>query len=58
MPKVFLYAAAAVGNLIVAYLAYRGGRIVIPAILALAAFCFIMATIGQARSGGGPKANQ
>ena len=35
-----------------AYLFYSNGRIVVPAILVIAGFCFVMAAIGAARKAG------
>jgi hypothetical protein len=49
MPKWLLFALAAVGNFVVALLAYRSGSVVIPIILVLAGLCFIMAAVGAAR---------
>jgi hypothetical protein len=57
MPKWLLFVLAAVGNLVVAFLAYRSGSVVIPIILVLAGLCFIMAAVGAARgakTGGTP----
>jgi len=60
MPKWLLFGLAAVGNFVVAAIAYRDGRVVIPLILAVAGVCFVFAAVGAARgaggSGGGPTA--
>ena len=55
MPKWLLFGLAAVGDFLIAVIAYQSGRIVIPAILALAGIGFVVAAIGSARgtSGGG-----
>jgi hypothetical protein len=45
-----------VGNFVIAVVAYRGGRLVIPVILAVAGLCFVMAAVGAARGAGGGRA--
>jgi hypothetical protein len=52
MPKWLLFALAALGNFVVALLAYRSGSVVVPIILVLAGLCFIMAAVGAARASG------
>lgn len=49
MPKWLLYALMAVVDFAAAYLFYARGRIVVPAILALAGVCFTIAAVGAAR---------
>jgi threonine/homoserine/homoserine lactone efflux protein len=49
MPKWLLFVVAALGNFVVALLAYWSGSVVIPIILVLAGLCFIMAAVGVAR---------
>jgi hypothetical protein len=56
MPKWILFGLAAVGNFVFAVIAYRGGRVVIPLILAVAGLCFIMAAVGAAKGSGGGRA--
>lgn len=53
--KTLLYSVAAIVDIIIAILAYRSGRIVIPVILVFAGICFAMAAIGSARGSGAPK---
>lgn len=53
MPKWLLFVLAAIGNFVIALLAYRSGSVVIPIILALAGMCFIMAAVGAAKGTGG-----
>jgi hypothetical protein len=53
--KALLYSLAAMVDIIIAILAYRAGRIVIPVILVFAGICFTMAAIGAARGSCGPK---
>jgi hypothetical protein len=55
MSKTLLYSLAAIADIVIAILAWRGGRIVIPAILVIAGFCFAAAAIGSALGKGGPK---
>ena len=55
MSRTLLYSLAAIVDIIIAILAYRSGRIVIPVILVIAGICFAMAAIGTARGSGGPK---
>ena len=55
MSKTLLYTLAVIADLILAFLAWRGGRVVIPAILVFAAFCFAVAAIGSALGKGRPK---
>jgi hypothetical protein len=47
MPKWLLF-----DNFVVAAIAYRGGRLVIPSILVVAGLCFFMASVGAARGAG------
>ena len=54
MSKTLVYSVAAIVDIVIAILAYRSGRIVIPVILVFAGICFAMAAIGSAR-GGAPK---
>ena len=51
MPKTVLYGLAALANVVIAIVAYNGGRVLIPAVLILAAVFFIVAAIGAARQG-------
>ena len=55
MSKTLLYSLAAIADIVIAILAYRSGRIVIPVILVIAGFCFAAAAIGSALGRGGPK---
>ena len=55
MSKTLLYSLAAMVDIIIAILAYRSGRIVIPVILVIAGICFAMAAIGSARASGAAK---
>jgi hypothetical protein len=48
MPKWVLYGILAAADFMAAYFFYASGRIVVPAILAIAGVCFLMATIGAA----------
>ena len=52
MPKLLLYGVLAVVDFLAAYFFYTKGRIVVPAILAIAGGCFVMAAIGAARKTG------
>lgn len=52
MPKWLLYALAAMGNFVISVIAYNSGRLVIPAILAVAGVCFIIAAVGAAMAQG------
>lgn len=54
MPKWLLFVLAAIGNFVIALLAYLSGSVVIPIILALAGMCFIVAAIGAVKGRGGP----
>ncbi|HEV3470869.1 MAG TPA: hypothetical protein VG148_16215 [Pyrinomonadaceae bacterium] len=56
MPKWLLYGLGAVLNFVVAFVAYRSGRLVIPVILALAGVLFVIAAAGSARGVGGGRA--
>ncbi|HJR53017.1 MAG TPA: hypothetical protein VJ982_04810 [Gemmatimonadota bacterium] len=49
MPKGLLYTLLAVVDFVAAYYFYHSGRVVVPAILAIAGVCFVMAAIGAAR---------
>lgn len=49
MPKWLVYALAAIVDFVAAWLFFANGRVVVPAILALAGLCFVFATIGAAR---------
>ena len=53
MSKTLLYSLAAMVDIIIAILAYRSGRIVIPVILVIAGICFAMAAVGAARASRG-----
>ena len=53
MPKWLLFGLCAAGNFVIAVMAYRGGRLLIPVILAVAGLCFIMAAAGAAKGQGG-----
>ena len=55
MPKWLLFGLAAIGDLIIAVLYYRSGRVIIPIILTVAGVCFIMAALGAARGSGGAR---
>lgn len=48
MPKSVLYGVAALADLVIAFIAYQSGRIVIPLLLVLAALGFAAAAIGSA----------
>jgi hypothetical protein len=52
MPKWLLYGLAAVGDFLIAVIAYQSGRIVIPVILALAGIGFVVAAVGSAMGKG------
>ena len=55
MPKWLMFGLAAIADFVIAVIAYRSGRVLIPAVLAVAGVCFIIAAAGsakQARSGG------
>lgn len=56
MPKWLLFGLAAVGNFVVAAIAYRGGRVIIPIILAVAGLCFVIAAVGAAKGAGSGRA--
>jgi hypothetical protein len=56
MPKWILFGLAAVANFVIALIAYRDGRLVIPIVLAVAGLCFVMAAVGAARGAGGSRA--
>jgi hypothetical protein len=47
MPKWLLFGLAAIIDLVIAVFAYRSGRVLVPAILALACVFFIVAAIGS-----------
>jgi hypothetical protein len=49
MPKPMLLMLGATGNLFIAFIAFRGGRFIIAAILVAAAFCFLAAALGGRR---------
>ncbi|MDQ3665355.1 MAG: hypothetical protein M3410_01940 [Acidobacteriota bacterium] len=49
MPKWLLASLAAIVNIVIAVIAYRSGRVLIPAVLVIAAVCFIIAAAGSAR---------
>ena len=51
MPKAAMFAIAAVGDLIIAFILYQGGRVVLPLILAVAGLCFVAAAVGSAVKG-------
>jgi len=55
MPKWLLFGLAAVVNFVIAVIAYRDGRLVIPVVLAVAGVCFIIAAAGSAKGAGGGK---
>ena len=55
MPKWLLFSLAAAVNFVVAFMAYRGGRLLIPAILTVAGVCFVIAAAGSARGAGGAR---
>lgn len=55
MSKTLLYSLATIGDLVLAYIAWRTGRVVVPLILVFAALCFVVAAIGAALGKGGPK---
>ena len=54
MPKCTLYALLAVVDLAAAWYFFSNGRVVLPAILTLAAVCFVFATFGELRKKGQP----
>lgn len=49
MPKWLLFGLAAIVNFVIAVIAYRSDRLLIPIILAVAGVCFIMAAVGSAK---------
>jgi hypothetical protein len=49
MPKWLLFGLAAIGNFAIAVLAFNNGRILVPAVLAVAGLCFLVAALGSAR---------
>ncbi|MBA2430657.1 MAG: hypothetical protein H0V56_00905 [Chthoniobacterales bacterium] len=49
MPKSTLLILGAAGNLLIAFLAFRTGRIFIAVVLVAAAFCFLAAALGGRR---------
>lgn len=53
--KTLLFTLAAIADVVIAILAYRRGRVVIPIILVIAGICFTIAAIGSALGRGGPK---
>ena len=53
MPKWSLYGALAIVDLVAAWYFFSNGRVVLPAILTLAALCFVFATLGELRKKGG-----
>ena len=53
MPKWTLYALLAVVDLVAAGYFFSNGRVVLPAILTLAALCFVFATLGELRKNRG-----
>ena len=55
MPRWLLFGLAAVADLIAAVVFYRSGRIVLPAILAFACVCFVIAAVGSAMTQKGSK---
>ncbi len=55
MSKALLYSLATAVDIVLAILAWRTGRVVIPVILLFAAVCFAIAAIGAARGRGGPQ---
>ena len=55
MSKTLLYSLAVLGDLVLAFVFYRSGQVLIPMILVFAAVCFAIAAIGSALGKGGPK---
>jgi hypothetical protein len=55
MPKWLLFGLAAVINFVLAFVAYRGGRLLIPALLTVGGVCFVIAAAGSARGAGGAR---
>jgi hypothetical protein len=55
MSKTLLYSLAVLGDLVLAFVFYRSGQVLIPMILVFAAACFAFAAIGSALGKGGPK---
>jgi hypothetical protein len=55
MSKTILYTLAAIADIVLAFIAWRSGRIVIPVILVFACICFVAAAIGSALGKGGSK---
>ena len=52
MPKWLLYGVLAVVDFVAALYFFSNGRVVLPAILTLAALCFVFATFGELRKKG------
>ena len=52
MPKWLLYSLAAVGNFVIAAIAYNSGRLVVPVVLAVAGVFFLIAAVGSAKGQG------
>jgi hypothetical protein len=48
MPKATMFAIAAVGDLIIAFILYQGGRVILPLILGVGGLCFVVAAVGSA----------
>lgn len=47
MPKWLLFGVAAIIDFVIAIFAYQSGRVVVPAILAVACLFFIVAAVGS-----------
>ena len=48
MPKALLFGLAGIADLVIAYLVWKNGRVVMPAILAFAGVLFLVAAVGSA----------
>jgi hypothetical protein len=55
MSKTVIYTLAMIADFVIALLAYRSGRTIVPIILVFAGLCFAIAAIGSALGRGGPK---
>ena len=54
MPKWLLFGLAGIADLVIAYLTWRNGRVVMPAILVFAGVLFLVAAAGSAMQSRGP----
>lgn len=51
MSKLLKYVLCALGGLVLAYVAWRTGRILVPSMLVLSSVMFVVAAVGEARKG-------